>query len=162
MIWRNVGKFIANPTDVEAAGQMLLASCMAGRCFNNVGLGLVHALAHPVGAYFHLPHGLACALYLPAVMKFNASACSEKFASIADAMDQDVRSLGKEAGAEKAIFAVSDLLERMGLPKKLSQLGIQFRLDSKMVDEALASYPGKNNPRRADRSQITEIFESAA
>jgi alcohol dehydrogenase class IV len=162
MISHNAVQFMANPGDAGVGGQMLVASCMAGMCFNNVGLGLVHSLAHPVGAYFHLPHGLACALYLPAVMEFNASACPERFVAIADAMGQDVSGLPKEAAVERAVFAVRDLLERMGLPKKLSQLGVHFQLDPNMVDEVLAAVPTRNNPRTADREQIAQLFEAAA
>lgn len=162
MISQNVVKFMANPADVEVAGQMLLASCMAGMCFNNAGLGLVHSLAHPIGAYFHISHGLSCALYLPAVMEFNASACPEKFASMADAMGQDVRGLKREAEVRKALFAVRDLLNKMGLPMKFSELGVQFHLDPKMVEDVLAAAPTRNNPRRADRAQIAQLFETAA
>jgi alcohol dehydrogenase class IV len=138
-------KMMVNPGDVEVAGQMLLASCMGGMSFNNAGLGLVHSLAQPIGAYFHLPHGVTCALYLPVVMEFNASACPEKFAAIADAMGQDVSVLPKEAAAERAVFAVRNLLAKMGLPKKLSQLGVFFQLDQNMLDEALAAVPTRNN-----------------
>ncbi len=162
MISQNGVKLMANPGDVEVAGQMLLASCMAGMCFNNAGLGLVHSLAHPIGAHFHVPHGLACALYLPHVMQFNASACPEKFASIADTMAKNVSGLQREDAVEQAVFLIRDLLERMGLPKKLSQLGIQFRLDPKMVDDVLAAAPTRNNPRKADRVQIAKLFETAA
>ena len=116
MITHNVVKLVANPGDTEAAGQMLLASCMAGMSFNNVGLGLVHSLAHPVGAYFHIPHGLACALYLPVVMEFNSASCPEKLASIAQAMGQDMGRLDRETAVERALFAIRDLLKRMGIP----------------------------------------------
>jgi alcohol dehydrogenase class IV len=163
MISQNVLAFMENPSNMEAAGQMLMASCMAGMSFNNAGgLGLTHTLAHPIGAHFHVSHGLACALYLPNVMRFNASACPEKFAFVAEAMGQDVMGLGKGAKAEKAVLAVSNLLDRMGLPRKLSQLGIQFRLEAKMVDEALAGGPTKNNPRKPDAAEITQLFESIA
>ena len=162
MISQNVVKLMANPDDVEVAGQMLLASCMAGMCFNNAGLGLVHSLAHPIGAYFHVPHGLACALFLPHVMEFNASVCPQKFASIADTMAKNVSGLKREDALEQAVFLIRDLLQRMGLPKKLSQLGIQFRLDPKMVDDVLAATPTRNNPRKADRVQIAKLFETAA
>jgi alcohol dehydrogenase class IV len=162
MISENAVKFMLNPMNVEVAGQMLLASCMAGLSFNNAGLGLVHSIVHPIGAYFHVPHGLACALYLPTVMKFNASACPEKFASIADAMGRNVSGLQREDAAEQAVVSTRDLIERMGLPSKLSQLGIQFRLDPKMVDAVIAAVPTGNNPRKADRIQIAKLFETAA
>jgi alcohol dehydrogenase class IV len=162
MISRNAIKFMANPGDAEPAGQMLLASCMAGMSFNNAGLGLLHALAHPVGAYLHVPHGLACALYLPIVMEFNAPACLARFASIAEAMGRDVSGLQEEVAAEQAVAAVSDLLERMGLPTRLSQLGIRFHLEQRMIDDVLAVPPTRNNPRPADRTQIAQLFEAAA
>jgi alcohol dehydrogenase class IV len=95
-------------------------------------------------------------------MKFNASVCPEKFASIADAMGRNVSGSQREDAAEQAVVSTRDLLERMGLPRKLSQLGIEFHLDPKMVDGALAAAPTKNNPRIADRVQITELFETAA
>ena len=162
MISENAVKLMLNPNNVEVAGKMLLASCMAGLSFNNAGLGLVHSLAHPIGAYFHVPHGLACALYLPPVMKFNSSACPEKFASIADAMGRNVSGLQREDAVEQAVVSTRYLLERMGLPRKLSQLGIEFHLDPKMVDGALEAAPTKNNPREANRVQIAELFETAA
>jgi alcohol dehydrogenase class IV len=162
MISHNAVKMMENPADMEVAGQMLLASCMAGISFNNAGLGLVHSLAHPVGAYFHLPHGVTCALYLPVVMEFNASACPERFVAIADAMGQEVKGLPQETAAERAVSAVRDLLGKMGLPQKLSQLGVSFQLDPNMVDEVVAAIPTKNNPRAADREQIAQLFESVA
>ena len=162
MISQNAVKLMSNPKNVEVAGQMLLASCMAGLSFNNAGLGLVHSIAHPIGAYFHVPHGLACALYLPSVMKFNASACRDKFASIANAMGMNVNGLQRDDAAEQAIVSIRDLLERMGLPRTLSQLGIEFRLDPKMVDAVLAAAPTGNNPRKADRIEIAKLFETAA
>ena len=162
MISQNAVKLMSNPKNVEVAGQMLLASCMAGLSFNNAGLGLVHSIAHPIGAYFHVPHGLACALYLPPVMKFNASACPDKFVSIAEAMGMNVNGLTREDAAEQAVVSIRDLLERMGLPRTLSQLGIEFRLDPKMVDAVLAAVPTGNNPRKANRIEITKLFETAA
>ncbi len=161
MISQNVVKFMTDPGDVEVAGQMLLASCMAGMCFNNAGLGLVHSLAHPLGAYFNVTHGSACALYLAAVMEFNAPACQEKFSSIAEAMGQNVGGLLRETASERALFAVRHLLEEVGIPRKLSQLGIQFHLDPKMVEDAFSAVPTRNNPRVADRVQIAELFETA-
>jgi alcohol dehydrogenase class IV len=94
-------------------------------------------------------------------MEFNAAACPEKFASIADAMGQNVAGLQREAAAEQALVAVRGLLEKMDLPKTLSRLGIQFHLDPKMVEDALAAAPTGNNPRKADRIQIAKLFEAA-
>lgn len=160
MIVTNLPSFVANARDVVAAGQMLLASCMASMCFKNTGLALAHSISHPVGAYFHVPHGLACALYLPAVMEFNAPACAEKLASIADAAGIDVRGLSPEKAAAEAVRAVRDLFAKVGLPKTFSEIGIDFKLDPKMVDDAFDMAPTKNNPRPADRNELAALFAS--
>ena len=161
MIMCNLLKFVANPHDVKAAGQMHLASCMAGLSMTNTGLGLVHALAHPAGAYFHASHGLYCAVYLPVVMEFNAPACPEKFVSLADAAGRDVRGLSPEEGSAEAIGAVRDLFAKLGLPRKLSEIGIRFELQPKMVDDALESRSAKNSPRKVEPEQVAALFNSA-
>lgn len=160
LIARYLRRMVANPADIESAGQMLLASCLSGLAFSNAGLGLVHSLAHPVGAYFHLSHGLSCALYLPIVMDFNLPTCPEKFASMADAMGEDVRQLSLYHAAKQAVTHVRELLTDIGIPRTFSELGISFELHPKMVDDALAAVPTKVNPRRADREQISKLFKA--
>jgi alcohol dehydrogenase class IV len=158
MIVNNLPKFVASPQDVAAAGQMLLASCMAGLAFKNTMVGLTHALSHPVGAYFHIGHGLACALYLPAVMEFNVPVCAKKLALIADAAGVDVRGLSAERAASEAVHTVRRLFATVSLPKTFSEMGIEFKLQPKMVEDAFAQPPAKNNPRPADRDQIRTLF----
>jgi alcohol dehydrogenase len=161
MIMNNLPTFVANSRDVAAAGQMLLASCMASLAFANTGLGLTHSLAHPVGAYCHITHGLACALYLPAVMEFNVPACAEKLASIAGAAGTDVCGLSPEKAAAEAVRKVRDLFAKVSLPRTFSETGIDFKLQPKMVDDAFEMVPTKNNPRPADKDQIAALFASA-
>lgn len=152
-------KMVANPEDIETAGQILLASCLAGLSFSNAGLGLAHALAHPLGAYYHLSHGLCAAIYLPVVMEFNLPVCPEKFASIADAMGEDVRHLSVHCAAKKALTAVRELFADVRMPSTFSELGISFELYPKMVEDAFAAVPTKVNPRRADKDQISALFK---
>jgi len=158
MIFNNLPQFVASSQDVAAAGQMLLASCMAGLAFKNTSIGLAHALAHPVGSYFHVGHGLACALYLPAVMEFNAPVCAEKLASVAGAAGVDVRGLSPERATAEAVHAVRRLFATVSLPKTFSEMGIEFKLQPKMVDDAFAQPPAKNSPRPADRDQIRTLY----
>ena len=160
IITRYLRRMVANPEDIETSGQMLIASCMAGLSFSNAGLGLTHSLAHPVGAHYHLSHGLSCAIYLPIVMDFNLPTTPEKFASIADAMGMNVRQLSLHYAAKQAVLAVRELFVDIGIPKTFSELGISFQLFPKMVDDALAAVPTKLNPRRADREQISKLFKS--
>ncbi len=161
LIMDNLPTVVSNSKDVASAGQMLLASCMASLSFANTGLGLTHSLAHPVGAYFHITHGLACAFYLPAVMEFNAPVCAEKLAVIAGATGRDVCALSPEKAAAEAVRAVRDLFAKVGLPTTFSEAGIEFKLQQKMVEDAFEMVPTKNNPRPANREQIAALFVSA-
>jgi alcohol dehydrogenase class IV len=160
LIARYLRRMVANPGDIETTGQMLLASCLAGLSFSNAGLGLVHSLAHPVGAYYHLSHGLSCALYLPIVMDFNLPTCPEKFVSIADAMGEDVRQFSFHHAAKQAVYNVRELLTDIGIPRTFAELEISFELNPKMVEDALAAVPTKLNPRRADKDQISKLFKA--
>ena len=160
MIVDNLPSFVTNSRDVAAAGQMLLASCMASLCFKNTGLALAHSLSHPVGAYFHVAHGLACAFYLPAVMEFNAPSCPDKFIPMADALGVDVRGLSRGKAAAGAARAVRGLFERLGLPKSFSEMGVEFHLHPKMVDDTVAAPVIRGNPRKAEPREIEELFLS--
>lgn len=163
LICRHALRLIADSNDTDAAGQMLLGSCMAGMSFANTGLGLVHGFAHPVGVYFHLPHGLACALYLPSILEFNGSSWSfEKSVSLAQAMGRDVSGLRQEAVNEQTVFAVRELLAQMGIPKNFSQMGVPFRLDTKMVEDIVTAPSVEKNPRKAGRVEIEQLLRTAA
>jgi alcohol dehydrogenase class IV len=111
-----------------------------------------------VGAFYHVSHGLSCAVYLPVVMEFNLPTCPEKFASIADAMGENVRLFSLHRAANQAVLAVKELFAEIGIPKTLSELGISFQLHPKMVEDALAAVPTQRNPRKADRDQISKLF----
>jgi alcohol dehydrogenase class IV len=160
MITGNLEAFATNPADVKAAGHMLLASCMAGLSFANAGLGLVHGLAHSVGAYFHTTHGLTCALYLPPVMEFNIPACPDKFVPLAEALGVDTRGLATEEAAAKAVDAARDFLGRVGMPKTFSEMGIEFELHPKMVEDTCSAPVTRGNPRKAEPQQVASLFVS--
>ncbi len=160
IIGKYLRRMVGNPEDMEAAEHMLLASCMAGLSFANGGLGLVHSLAHPVGANFHLSHGLTCALYLPFVMEFNLLTCPEKFASVAAALGEDIRGMSCHRAAKESVKAVRELFADIGIPRNFSDIGVTFQLHPKMVEEALGAVPTKANPRRSDKEQITNLFKA--
>jgi alcohol dehydrogenase class IV len=160
LIGKYLRRMVGNPEDTEAAEHMLIASYLAGFSFSNGGLGLVHSLAHPVGAHFHLSHGSACSLYLPFVMEFNLLTCPEKFASVAVALGEDIRGMSCHRAAKESIKAVRELFADIGIPRSFSDLGVTFRLHPKMVEEALAAVPTKANPRRPDKEQITNLFNA--
>jgi len=160
LVGKYLRRFVGNPEDTEAAEQMLLASYLAGFAFSNGGLGLVHALAHPVGAYFHLSHGLSCSLYLPVVMEFNLVTCPEKFAAVAEALGEDIRGMSCRRAAKESVKAVRELFADIGIPRNFSEMGVAFQLNPKMIEDALAAVPTKLNPRRSNKEQITNLFNA--
>ena len=160
IIGKYLRRIVGNPEDMEAAEQMLLASCMAGLAFANGGLGLAHSLAHPMGAYYHFSHGLSCSLYLPFVMEFNLLTCPEKYAAIAEALGEDIRGMSRRCAAKVSVKAVRELFADIGIPRNFSDLGVIFQLHPKMVEDALAAVPTTLNPRKPNKEQITNLFNA--
>ena len=110
-----------NLTDMEG---MSIAQYVAGMGFSNVGLGIVHSMAHPLGAVYDIPHGVANALLLPTVMEFNKSACVEKYGDIARALGVDTTGMTKDEAAQAAVDAVRKLSIDVGIPQTLREINI--------------------------------------
>ena len=98
-------------------------STFTGMAFSNVGLGVVHGMAHPLGAIFDIPHGVANALLLPVIMEFNAPAALSKYVDIAKAMNVYKDGMSQEEAAKAAVEAVKALSVKVGIPQHLSELG---------------------------------------
>jgi alcohol dehydrogenase len=160
LIGKYLRRFVGNPGDMEAAEHMQLGCYLAGFAFSNGGLGLVHSIAHPVGAHYHLSHGAACSLYLPVVMDFNRLTCPEKFAAIAAALGEDVSGMTPRRAAREAVKAVRELFADIGVALTFAELGVKFKLLPKMVAEAMAAVPTQVNPRRPSEAQITDLFNA--
>ena len=136
---------------------MALGQYIAGMGFSNVGLGIDHAMAHTLSAYYDVPHGVACAMLLPIAMEFNAEVSGEKYRDIARVMGvKDVDSMSQEQYRKAAIDAVKQLSVDVGIPTKCEAIKEQD-LDS-LASDALkdACYPG--NPREATKEQVLEMF----
>jgi alcohol dehydrogenase class IV len=149
---------VANPADTEAAEKMLVASCLAGQAFTNGGLGLAHSMGEPLGAFFHVSHGLSCAIYLPVIMDFNLPAAPDKFCAVARALGEDVDWAPPHRSARLAVSAVRDLFEDIGLPLTFKQAGIDFKLHQKMIDDVWPQFSTKCNPRKADSEQVASLY----
>ena len=124
MIFNYLAISVENGKDIAARGQMQIAATMAGIAFSNAQLGIVHAMAHAVGARFGVPHGVANAILLPYGMEYNLGVCEKEYAAIADAAGIDVHKKTKREAAEMAIYAVKRLTEEIGLPTKLSDVNV--------------------------------------
>lgn len=158
MITRYLETAVKEPTNAEARNGMAVAQYIAGMAFSNVGLGVVHGMAHPLGAIFDIPHGVANALLLPTIMAFNAPAALDKYVIIAKAMGVYKEGMSKEKAAETAVEAVKALAIRVGIPQHLSELGIKESDLSKLADSAIADVCTPGNPREVTRDIILELY----
>lgn len=154
----------ANGDDLAARGQMSRAQLLAGMAFGNSSVNLVHGMARPIGAHFHLSHGLSNAVLLAAVMEFSLVGTPPRFADIARAMGENVEGLSVIAAARRAVDAVRRLCEDVEVPT-LRGAGVDAdrlrELAPKMARDALASGSPANNPRRATAEQIVALYEQA-
>ncbi len=158
MITRYLETAVKEPTNAEARNGMAVAQYIAGMAFSNVGLGVVHGMAHPLGAIFDIPHGVANALLLPTIMAFNAPAALDKYVIIAKAMGVYKEGMSKEKAAETAVEAVKALAIRVGIPQHLSELGIKESDLPKLADSAIADVCTPGNPREVTRDIILELY----
>ncbi len=124
LIAAHLERVVHHGDDLEARAQVHLGSLLAGLAFSNAGVGLVHALEYPLGSLAHRPHGEGNALLLPYVMEFNLPACPAAFAEIAQAMGEDVQGLPQAEAAARAVEAVRRLERAVGVPMRLSEVGI--------------------------------------
>lgn len=147
----------------EAKGRedMALGQYIAGMGFSNVGLGIVHAMAHPLSALYDTPHGVACAILLAPVLKFNAEATGERYREIARAMGvADVDAMAADAFRQAAIGAVEQLSQDVGIPQKLSELGVKEADIKFLAESAVADACAPGNPRDASLEEIMAIYKS--
>ena len=127
---------------------MLLASTLAAMAFNSTRLGLVHAYAMPLGSRFHIPHGLANAIMLPTVMRFNLSGNLAKFARIAEIFGEPIAGLSLRVAAERAVVAIESLKADVGITAKLGDFGMTEADIDAVAAEAMLSGNVAVNPRQ--------------
>ncbi|QEL55039.1 L-threonine dehydrogenase [Chromobacterium paludis] len=146
---------VKNGQDMEAREQMAYAQFLAGMAFNNASLGYVHAMAHQLGGFYDLPHGVCNAVLLPHVQAFNAAVAGERLGDVAIALGEPVRS------AEAAIAAIKRLSADVGIPAGLAQLGVKEADIPTLADNALKDACGLTNPRKASHEEVCAIFRAA-
>ena len=162
LIARHLPRAVAEPTDKVARGQMLIAANIAGMAFNSTGVGLVHAMAHVVGARHGVHHGTANAICLPHVIRFNADVLGSCYRDVAEALGVDARDLGDEMAGEAAAQAVAQLSARVKLPSKLREVGVPEAdlvacAESSLSDGAIV-YNGKF---AAEKDLVLGVYRNA-
>lgn len=154
LIGKNLRRFVANRRNEEAAGSMLIASLFAGLAFAHSRLGNAHAMAHPLGGFFNVPHGVANAILLPHIMEYNRMASPERFERIAQL-------LGEEPESENAILAVQRLNLDLGIPANLTEVGVKADAIEAMTDDAMKSGNVLANPRQTGPAEIQSLYRIA-
>lgn len=158
MIAKYLPTAVFEPTNPEGRNGMAVAQYIAGMAFSNVGLGLVHGMAHPMGSLFDIPHGVANALLLPTIMEFNAPAAADKYRAIAEAMGVCTKGMNTEEAAQAAVDAVRALAIKVGIPQHLSDLGIKASDIPALAEQALADVCTPGNPREVTYDDIVALY----
>lgn len=161
LISDNLRQAVQDGSDLQARENMAYAQFLAGMAFNNASLGYVHAMAHQLGGYYDLPHGVCNAVLLPHVQRFNAKVSAARLRDVAKAMGVKVCGLDAEQGAGAAISAIEHLAAAVGIPAGLADLGANVEDVPILAENALKDACGLTNPRPANQAEIEAIFKAA-
>lgn len=161
LIAANLRAAVANGQDMEARDKMCYAQYLAGMAFNNASLGHVHAMAHQLGGFYDLPHGVCNAILLPHVERFNMIAKMDRFVDIAVAMGENVDGLSVRTAAEKALEAIQTLSTDIGIPAGLGELGVKEQDLKIMAENAQKDACGLTNPRCLNLNDVIQIYKNA-
>lgn len=160
LIYKNLEK-AANEKDEEAVEKMGYAQYIAGMGFSNVGLGIVHSMAHSLGAYFDTPHGVANALLLPHVLKFNGAVCPDLYRNMGESFGLDMRDTTDEEAVDKVVEAVKDLSIKLGIPQTLREIGVPEEMIPTLAKQAINDACTPGNPRSVTVEDIIDIYKAA-
>lgn len=159
IISRSLRKAVEN--DPQGREDMALGQYIAGMGFSNVGLGVVHGMAHPLGAFYDTPHGIANAVLLPYVMEYNAEYTGEKFKYIAEAMGVNTTGMSQAEYRAAAVNAVKQLSKDVGIPEKLHEIGVKEEDLQALSESAFADVCTGGNPRPCTVESILGIYKTA-
>lgn len=160
MIGKNIRSFVANSNNEEAAGSMMLASTFAGVAFAWARLGNVHAMAHPLGGYFNIPHGVANAILLPTVLEYNALADNGRFEKIYNYV-KECKGIATNFVPQLLVDEIRKLTSILGIPKTLSEIGVTEDMIPNMAIDAMKSGNIAVNPRKTTVSDIEMLYQKA-
>lgn len=160
IISRSLRKAVEN--DPKGREDMALGQYMTGMAFSNVGLGVVHGMAHPLSAFYNTPHGVANAVLLPYVMEFNAPNTGEKFREIARAMGvKGVDEMSQEEYRKAAIEAVKQLKKDVNIPETLKDINVKEEDLEALAEAAMADVCTGGNPRPCCKELVLEVYKKA-
>ena len=160
LIYKNLAKAV-NLKDNYAIEQVGYGQYIAGMGFSNVGLGIAHSMAHSLGAFFDTPHGVANALLLPHVLRFNGKVCPDLFVNMGNALGLDMRGLSGMDAVDKVVDAVKELSISVGIPQTLQEIGIPESALEKLAHQAIGDVCTSGNPRKVTEKDILQLYKEA-
>lgn len=160
LIYKNLEK-AANEKDDIAIEKMAYAQYIAGMGFSNVGLGIVHSMAHSLGAFFDTPHGLANSILLPHVMRFNGQVCPDLFRNMGRAFGLNMEGLNDYEVIETIVDAIQELSNSMNIPQRLRDVGIPKEMIPQLASQAINDACTPGNPREVTVDDLITIYNQA-
>ncbi len=155
LVGRSLKKAVEDGSDVEARGDMLMASLLGGMALTLTGIGVVHALSHQLTSTFGIAHGMANSLMLPHVMRFNAPVAESRYV-------EALRIMGFEAGsADEAADVMAQFAKELGLPGNLSELGVKEESLGHLAEDALADIALRTNPVKCEKEDLLDLYRKA-
>ncbi|WP_068312473.1 L-threonine dehydrogenase [Polycladidibacter hongkongensis] len=161
LISRHLRAAVRDGKNIHAREQMAYAQFMAGMAFNNASLGYVHAMAHQLGGFYDLPHGVCNAILLPHVERFNAAVCPKRLKDVAAAMGVDVVHMSAGEGAEAALVAIRQLSQDVGIPAGLRELDVKEDDLPTLAKNAMMDACGLTNPKQPLFEEVVGIYQAA-
>ncbi|MGF1718777.1 L-threonine dehydrogenase [Vibrio kyushuensis] len=161
MIQANLRQAVTNGDDIKARDNMAYAQFMAGMAFNNASLGYVHAIAHQLGGFYDLPHGVCNAILLPHVQEYNAQVSPKRLGDVAKAMGVNIEGMTSEKAAEAGLNAIRQLSQDVSIPAGLEELGVKVDDFNTLAENALKDVCGFTNPKQATHEEIVKILSHA-
>ncbi len=147
--------------DVDAMDKMALSQYIAGMGFSNVGLGIVHSMAHQLGATYDVAHGIACSLFLPYVLEWNGKVAKERYRAMANAFGIDTNGKSDDECVKLVVNAVRTLETKLGVPQHLSELNVKKEDFDILASKALVDPCTGGNPREVTKEDIINLLEKA-
>lgn len=158
LIFNSIEKAV-NEEDKKAIEDVGLGQYIAGMGFSNAGLGLVHAMAHPLGALYDTPHGIANAVILPYVIEYNSDVCYDKLKEIAKAMNLEVDNLSNEQVASNIVNSIKEMNKKLGIPSNLKELNVSLKDIDWLANAAYNDICLGGNPKETKVEDIKKIYE---
>lgn len=161
LVSQNLRQAVAYGNNIDAREQMAYGALLAGMAFNNAGLGYVHAMAHQLGGLYDMAHGVANAILLPHVARYNLISNPEKYAEMAEFLGENIKGLSTRDAADKAIHAIEQLSKDVNIPSSLREMGVKKEDFEWMAKMAMKDGNAITNPIQGTEEDIIRIFEAA-